>query len=104
MPPLKMLSASPTLQIACPGRGCVRDLSICAAQVQTITNLDIKPLVRTRRENLQPTQAVVKERLVTGMGYTAPETLRFTDSPAIRSPYELTGTTSPQGLGAEEPG
>ena len=63
MPPLKMLSASPTLQTACPGRGYMRDLGICAVSAENmdILHLDIEPPVRAGREDLQPAQAIVKE-------------------------------------------
>ena len=60
---LKMFSASPTLQIACPRRGYVANLSICAASTENmnIPCLDIEPPVRARREDLQPAQTIVKE-------------------------------------------
>lgn len=65
MPPLKIDNASPMLQMAWPGRGCrPRCVSVSGlARIEPGTYLHVKPLLRTRRQDLEPSETVVKECL-----------------------------------------
>ena len=67
MPPEKMASASPMLQIAWPGSGYRAECCQYAIEATADRNhsyLDVHPLVRFRGEDLQPAETVVQERLL----------------------------------------
>ena len=72
IPPLKMLMASPRLQIACPGIGCgVQTVNILgglppAPTIPAIgTHLHVLPCLRAWDHHLQAPETVVKEGLIT---------------------------------------
>ena len=89
MPPLKIVRASPTLQIACPGIGYKLSCSVSShdsRKKSCKSYPDVLPLARAGHHHLEPAETVMQERLQTTMSANPPpRTHRRGDIPEIRS-------------------